>query len=148
MNFSRARRKAAAIAVRLSAIVCHESMTQRQWALMLFIFRRFIPLVTRIARAAITRLPVNRATQACRGQLAVKRADTKRSSLPSGCWPISIGFKNRYENAEWKSRSISRSIAHPIILMSKSIRIGSTSARTARSNMRRIRRKSTKTFIR
>ena len=147
MNFSRARQKAAAIAVRLSAIVCHGWKTQRRWASTSFIFRRFIPLGTPTARAAIIRLPVNLATRACPGQLAVKRADTGRSSLHSGRWPISTGLKNRYEIAEWKSRSTSRSTAHPIILTSKSIPIGSTSARTARSSTRRIRRKSTKTFI-
>src|SRR4030095_8953302 len=101
MNFSRAQQKAAVIGDRLSAMFCHGSMTPRQWGSMSFISRRFIPLVTPIGKDAIMRSNVSQATRASRGQSAVKRADTKLSSLHSGHWPISTGFKNRVENAEW-----------------------------------------------
>ena len=57
-------------------------------------------------------------------------------------------LQRKCASAEWKSPSISRSIARPIILTSRSIPSGSTNAPTARSNTRRTRRKNTKIFIR
>ena len=131
MNFFRAPPKAAAIADRRSAIVYHGSKTPGQWASMSFIFHLFIRLAIRTAKVAIIRSSASLVTRACRGQSAAKQADTKQSSLHSARWPTLTGFKSTSENAEWKSRSTSQSIAHPIILTSKSIQIGSTSAQTA-----------------
>src|SRR5881397_213123 len=85
------------------AVVCRGSMTQRRWVSMSFIFRRFIRSVTRIAKDAITPSSANRVTRAYRGQLAVKRAATRRSSHRSAHLRTSTGSKNRCENAEWKS---------------------------------------------
>jgi len=81
------------------------------------------PIGHTIGKDAIMRSHVSQATRASRGQSAVKRADTKLSSLHSGHWPISTGFKNRCENAEWKSRSTSLSIVHPITLRQRASRL-------------------------
>src|SRR5206468_9198271 len=116
MNFSRARQKVAVIADRLFAIVCHGSMRPKQWDSMSFISPRFIRSAIRTAKGAIIRSFVSQATRAFRGRSEAKRADTKRWSLHLERWAISIGFKNKCENVEWRLGSTWRSIAHPIIL--------------------------------
>src|SRR6266508_3092549 len=98
MNFFHARQKAGAIADRRSAIVCLGWTTQRQWVSTLFIFRRFIQSVTPTAKAEITRLPASWVILASHGRSAAKLADTKRSSLHSGRWTISTGFKKKCED--------------------------------------------------
>ena len=148
MSFFRARQRALGTADRRSAIVYRAWTMPGQWGSTSFIFRRFIRLVTRIAKAETTRSPASRVIRACRGRSVAKPADTKPSILRLGRWPISIGFKKRCANAEWKLRWISPSIARQIILTSKGIPIGSTNGRTARLSTRRIRRKNTRTFIR
>ena len=148
MNSFPAQQKGAAIADRLSAIACSGWTTQKPWASMSFIFRRSIPLVTPTARGGTIRSPASRMIQGCRGRSAAKPVGIRRSSLRSERWPILIGCKKRCANAGWRLRSISPSIARPIILTSKNTPIGSTSGQTARSSTRKIRRKSTRTFIR
>src|SRR5206468_4897061 len=118
-SFFRDQQKAAATEDRLSAIVCRGWTTRRQWVSTLFIFRRFIRLVTPTAKAETTRSRASRAIRACPGRSAARPAVTKQSSLRSGRWQISTGFKNRYANAEWKSPSTLRLTAHPIILTSR-----------------------------
>src|SRR5205809_6603110 len=147
MNFSRAPRKAAATVDRRFEIVCHEWTTPGQWVSMSFIFHPFTRLDIQIAKVAIIQSSPNLVIQVCRGQLAAKQADTKQSSPHSARWPILTGFKSKSENAEWKSRSTSQSIAHLIILTSKSIQIGSTSAQTAPKSTPRTRRRNMKTSI-
>src|SRR5439155_23118680 len=99
-NFFRARQKAAAIADRLSAIVYHGSTTQRQWVSTSFIFRRFIPLVTPIARGGTTQSPPSQVIPVYHGRSAARPADTRRSSLRSGRSAISTGSKKRCGNVE------------------------------------------------
>src|SRR4029077_18583530 len=97
MNSFRALLKGGAIGERRFVIVYLGWTTQRKWVSTSFISRRFIPLVTRIAKAGITRSHASRAIPACHGRSAAKLADTKRSSLHSGRWKILIGYKKRCE---------------------------------------------------
>src|ERR1700704_5099020 len=102
MNFFRARLKAGAIADRRFVIVYLGWPMQRKWVLTSFISRRFIPSVTRIAKAGTTRPHVIGMILVCHGQSAARPADTKRSSLHSGRWKILIGYRKRCESGEWK----------------------------------------------
>ena len=108
-----------AIAVPSCAIVCPGSNTPKQWDLTSSISRRSIPSVHQPQRTKqFCHSRTGRSRRAlCHWQpnLGCRTGGHKDIDPASARWRISPGWKRKSANAGWKSRSISQSIARPII---------------------------------